>query len=97
MGATFSRSRRREVSVFQSTPPYGGDPTDLVVYPGMSHFNPRPRMGATAYAAENIIGWEISIHAPVWGRPFPIFVPAAFVLFQSTPPYGGDLRQRKRP
>ena len=54
---------------FQSTPPCGGDPDDVLPLPGGSYFNPRPLAGATGTGGQNHPQFLISIHAPLRGRP----------------------------
>ena len=77
-------------SVFQSTPPCGGD---LIVPESSSaamNFNPRPLAGATIQFIGQIFFFVISIHAPLRGRPGYIQNSKRMMAFQSTPPCGGD-------
>ena len=60
-----------------------------------THFNPRPLAGATSYRDRNCGYVRISIHAPLRGRPQPFRGDFQRVLFQSTPPCGGDQRSWK--
>ena len=57
---------------------------------GYPCFNPRPRMGATKVCDHERAEYLVSIHAPVWGHDPSDRVLRQDVLFQSTPPYGGD-------
>ena len=79
-------------AIFQSTPPYGGDAADNTHTDTTPNFNPRPHTGATGTAckADTYVG--ISIHAPIRGRLEALGDKDASQEFQSTPPYGGDLR-----
>ena len=56
--------------LFQSTPPCGGDISMLFPLPGSADFNPRPLAGATLPAEPESAENQISIHAPLRGRPF---------------------------
>ena len=77
-------------SLFQSTPPRGGDRRFRIGYGALQCFNPRPREGATTNAQPCQQSYCVSIHAPARGRPiFPV-VPMTRIPFQSTPPRGGD-------
>ncbi len=77
---------------FQSTPPHGGGLTDEVNVGGVILcFNPRPRMGATPFTLVSPAGREVSIHAPAWGATLiSSSVAITILMFQSTPPHGGD-------
>ena len=48
-------------------------------------------MGATTFADFDFFPIVISIHAPVWGRLLSKISDICISIFQSTPPYGGDL------
>ena len=52
----------------------------------MQGFNPRPREGATKKILEALNCENVSIHAPVKGRPPLILLLAGNAMFQSTPP-----------
>ena len=71
-------------------PPCGGDPGWSDGYRRGDDFNPRPHTGATLRL---LLGewWEdISIHAPSRGRRRSLMIDDTDILFQSTPPRGGD-------
>ena len=55
------------------------------------HFNPRPLAGATYASGLSSFRPNISIHAPLRGRPERLPDDSDLWLFQSTPPCGGDL------
>ena len=55
------------------------------------NFNPRPHAGATDDQDVFQVYFFISIHAPMRGRPWSITYTGLQVIFQSTPPCGGDL------
>ena len=54
------------------------------------HFNPRPLAGATGSVPAPCGHSPISIHAPLRGRPICFATVAKDMVFQSTPPCGGD-------
>ena len=85
------RKARKPCPEFQSTPPCGGDiyspPSDLA----SSYFNPRPLAGATGWLWLLDHFCRISIHAPLRGRPVGVLAKLSCILFQSTPPCGGDM------
>ena len=53
-------------------------------------FNPRPLAGATGDVAIVLVNGNISIHAPLRGRLAGALFLVAGIVFQSTPPCGGD-------
>ena len=55
------------------------------------YFNPRPLAGATDEQGNGRARLAISIHAPLRGRPFEVADPVSRLIFQSTPPCGGDV------
>ena len=55
-------------SLFQSTPPRGGDIESGFDWPDNIHFNPRPLAGATHRSICSLASSRISIHAPSRGR-----------------------------
>ena len=55
------------------------------------NFNPRPLAGATPISTTREWGAVISIHAPLRGRLIFLVKLRLLVLFQSTPPCGGDI------
>ena len=75
---------------FQSTPPCGGDLAEVVDIVEPCNFNPRPLAGATKGHTHFGCVFGISIHAPLRGRPTKHLTGALGLLFQSTPPCGGD-------
>ena len=75
---------------FQSTPPCGGDPNATYTARITYYFNPRPLAGATASGINTQVAKLISIHAPLRGRPKRDLHSPYNLLFQSTPPCGGD-------
>ena len=88
MAAVFSTSGER----FQSTPPCGGDGSDLINFQTKSLFQSTPPCGGDPPEPGELEHSLISIHAPLRGR-LPIFLDnAESVVFQSTPPCGGDKR-----
>ena len=56
----------------------------------VGHFNPRPLTGATQDSVLETPEVRISIHAPSRGRPLPSVLDIEALIFQSTPPHGGD-------
>ena len=84
------RHSSRPLPLFQSTPPYGGDPRPPVRLKPLSNFNPRPYTGATDGRFRHHAFPSISIHAPIRGRHILLSMRKAEIIFQSTPPYGGD-------
>ena len=76
---------------FQSTPPCGGDKRGLTQEGDADDFNPRPLAGATLGADLRMPPDAISIHAPLRGRRFGPMDAGCGVIFQSTPPCGGDM------
>ena len=82
------------VDRFQSTPPYGGRRDEMeddgAYYVVSIH---APVWGATLLRASTLIYPRVSIHAPVWGATSGGQAVKAGALFQSTPPYGGRLRE----
>jgi len=82
--------------VFQSTPPRGGDlPYQPFANP-LNCFNPRPRAGATGGAEKPEQEQGVSIHAPARGRREGVNPCRTRMMFQSTPPRGGDKRQMSK-
>ena len=76
---------------FQFTHPCGCDNNALKIAVEHSGFNSRTRVGATFDPVDLIMFLEVSIHAPVWVRHFPvILIPQAF-RFQFTHPCGCDI------
>ena len=75
---------------FQSTPPCGGDELTILLFGKEKNFNPRPLAGATWRSLQKATGGPISIHAPLRGRLASSFSSPFLLLFQSTPPCGGD-------
>ena len=75
---------------FQSTPPCGGDNNPYILAAIQPDFNPRPLAGATF--RPGVLGRDsyISIHAPLRGRLSRSPTDYEQLLFQSTPPCGGD-------
>ena len=55
--------------IFQFTPPRGGDLLTAAIMACLTYFNSRPRVGATRRIFCKFAKWDISIHAPAWGRP----------------------------
>ena len=55
-----------------------------------AYFNSRPRMGATSKRKVFVPPTVISIHAPAWGRPVKYEMDNGDIVFQFTPPRGGD-------
>ena len=76
---------------FQSTPPCGGDNLGDVLDGVLPDFNPRPHAGATWHQWSGDHHLDISIHAPMRGRPLRLPRLRLVLRFQSTPPCGGDL------
>ena len=76
---------------FQSTPPCGGDSWNLSKMRTNGNFNPRPHAGATRAVPSLSMIWVISIHAPMRGRRQAGEKSTIELIFQSTPPCGGDL------
>ena len=90
-GDPFNGSTGKAALLFQSTPPCGGDVKYLYRYPRKNDFNPRPLAGATVFALVLLFEYSdfnprplagatidgvfilgcvnISIHAPLRGRP----------------------------
>ena len=79
-----------QTAVFQSTPPCGGDPPDYGKTCICGNFNPRPLAGATKVVGVYRPSGNISIHAPLRGRPRFVAETKYPDKFQSTPPCGGD-------
>jgi len=67
-GATFCGFFHPFRSVFQSTPPRGGDPRPEAKRKDVACFNPRPRAGATSPPRCSLFPSPVSIHAPARGR-----------------------------
>ncbi len=96
-GDSRGRGWRSVLWRFQFTPPYGGDRQNPHHTPNTTGFNSRPRMGATLLVEDGGSCFDVSIHAPVWGRPEQNWsVVNGVRMFQFTPPYGGD-HQKIRP
>jgi len=74
--------------MFQSTRPYGARQAVLLASGFPDSFNPRARMGRDRSACARLCGYEVSIHAPVWGATFTSRDTAENITFQSTRPYG---------
>ena len=68
-GATLAGPTCRTGTVFQSTPPRGGDVYAWRCASPSCSFNPRPRAGATVCRSHNRSCTQVSIHAPARGRP----------------------------
>ena len=79
--------------MFQSTPPHGGDATHLSHFVTHSPrcFNPRPRTGATPHSSAR--GREASCFnpRPRTGATYIVCHIICRLMFQSTPPHGGDI------
>ena len=76
--------------VFQSTPPYGGDPP-RVARPGNGcYFNPRPHTGATGLHDIFLLQVFDFNPRPHTGATMAEYYSVELAEFQSTPPYGGD-------
>ena len=68
-GATPCSPSRSCISAFQSTPPCGGDLKRHAGEGETTYFNPRPLAGATPCPEGQDYRSDISIHAPLRGRP----------------------------
>ncbi len=67
-GATAKVWEESGVDKFQSTPPRGGRPRQLLALHGsLQGFNPRPRVGGDAILPDLLRRPRVSIHAPAWG------------------------------
>ena len=89
-GATPKQKQSNGMPGFQSTPPCGGDNNPYILAAIQPDFNPRPLAGATF--RPGVLGRDsyISIHAPLRGRLSRSPTDYEQLLFQSTPPCGGD-------
>ena len=76
---------------FQLTPPRGGDHRPTYHRSKSPCFNSRPREGATCFCEWASGGNCVSTHAPARGRRCKSASFVGVVLFQLTPPRGGDL------
>ena len=91
-GATYLCFCPSSVSVFQSTPPCGGDIQcldDVRIIDSISIHAPLRGRHLETDNPRKIA--DISIHAPLRGRQGQYFNILPFLIFQSTPPCGGDL------
>ena len=94
------RGRRSMLSVavwlpvFQSTPPCGGDLLAFAIYVNHLEFQSTPPCGGDPGHGASVLPADISIHAPLRGRPRTAKMRLSTRLFQSTPPCGGDKSSR---
>ena len=79
---------------FQFTHPCGCDPRRQDGLPPINRFNSRTRVGATPFQNYGQNKSQVSIHAPVWVRHFPVMRIPQFLRFQFTHPCGCDYRTR---
>ena len=77
---------------FQSTLPYGSDLHTPNSLDKSADFNPRSLTGATFCGLHALIYAFISIHAPLRERQSARYVAKYSLKFQSTLPYGSDIR-----
>ena len=75
---------------FQLTPPRGGDMEGVISTFTTICFNSRPREGATRRYPHPPRPSRVSTHAPARGRLYRMPCPLSTMLFQLTPPRGGD-------
>ncbi len=77
---------------FQSTPPHGERPLSTVIVLNISLFQSTPPHGERRVCStEEIIEFEISIHAPTRGATVTFDISTLKDIFQSTPPHGERL------
>ena len=84
------RNESPSLAGFNPRPRMGGDLTPPFIWSSNSLFQSTPPHGGRhAWASPNVVGAEVSIHAPAWGATPARFVQQTISLFQSTPPHGG--------
>ena len=90
-GATQAKEMTWTIQEFQSTPPCGGDRKGkgVTAWNGISIHAPLRGRRSIALARSEVC--KISIHAPLRGRPSVDILDSLALIFQSTPPCGGDL------
>lgn len=91
VGATTTPYQHAQAQTyFNPRPRLGGDyiPADRL---GDQTFQPTPLCGgATGLCADSRLPLPISIHAPAWGDILTNLDPGTHLVFQPTPPHGGD-------
>ena len=91
-GATAQGKQTLSGPIFQSTPPCGGDQHFRSHGSGSGNFNPRPLAGATSIPAADYIRINISIHAPLRGRPVEGLFSIVLLAISIHAPLRGRLR-----
>ena len=86
---------RRWTKPFQFTHPCGCDLPICRMSASTTGFNSRTRVGATAWLQWSNSQAPVSIHAPVWVRPFVLLIKLSGKLFQFTHPCGCDSKSMK--
>ena len=77
-------------SCFNPRPRAGANARKYLVWELYTCFNPRPRAGANEAKVIYVGDTRVSIHAPARGRTLHALPPPPSLLFQSTPPRGGE-------
>ena len=82
--------RRITIRISIYAPPCGGRPCWDAVIRSVSEFQSTPPYGSDHCRFFYFFVCSISIHAPIRGRLSAVFLNATMLIFQSTPPCGGD-------